>query len=85
MSVPTGAGNYPPGVTDSDPHFESDPCEHPTVRGGYCEDCGELMDEDAAAEAAWDRMMEDGETFRGSEAAAYNAEQQAKIQRELKR
>ena len=43
------------------------------------------MDEDAAAEAAWDRMMEDGETFRGSEAAAYNAEQQAKIQRELKR
>ena len=29
--------------------------------------------------------MEDGETFRGSEAAAYNAERQAKIQRELKR
>ena len=79
MSVPTGAGNYPPGVTDNDP------CGHSVVRGGYCEHCGELMDEDAAAEAAWDRMMEDGETFRGSEAAAYNAEQQAKIQRELKR
>ena len=35
MSVPTGAGNYPPGVTDNDPHFESDPdnlevsLEHP--------------------------------------------------------
>ena len=85
MSVPTGAGNYPPGVTDNDPWFADESCGHSVVRGGYCEHCGELMDEDAAAEAAWDRMMEDGETFRGSEAAAYNAEQQAKIQRELKR
>ncbi len=22
MSVPTGAGNYPAGVTDNDPHFD---------------------------------------------------------------
>lgn len=22
MGVPTGAGNYPPGVTDNDPHFD---------------------------------------------------------------
>lgn len=27
MSVPTGAGNYPPGVTDNDPHFEGDDYE----------------------------------------------------------
>ena len=44
-----------------------------------CQDCS-----DAAAEAAWERRMEDGETFRGGEAAAYNAEQQAWIQRNLK-
>jgi len=24
MSVPTGFGNYPPGVTDMDPHFDSE-------------------------------------------------------------
>lgn len=24
MSVPTGAGNYPPGVTDNDRHFSGD-------------------------------------------------------------
>ena len=34
------------------------------------------------AEAAWERQQEEG--FRGNEAAAYQAEQQAKIQRTLK-
>ena len=24
MGVPTGAGNYPPGVTDNDPHFDGE-------------------------------------------------------------
>lgn len=24
MSVPTGAGNYPPGVTDNDQHFDGE-------------------------------------------------------------
>jgi hypothetical protein len=36
------------------------------------------------AEAAWERSQE-GECFRGGEAAAYEAEQMDKIQRELKR
>ena len=81
MSVPTGSGNYPPGVTDNDPHFDSGPCEHKELHGGYCEDCGELIDEDAASEAAWERRMEDGETFRGREAAAFMAEQQEKARR----
>jgi hypothetical protein len=45
----------------------------------YCQDCL-----DALAEQAWERRMEDGEQFRGGEAAAYNAEQQAWIQRNLK-
>lgn len=26
--VPTGAGNYPPGVTDNDPHFGEDWDDH---------------------------------------------------------
>src|SRR5207302_79953 len=104
MSVPTGAGNYPPGVTDNDPHFESDPdnlevsLEHPGalsnlphdeecrhneggIRGGYCTDCGELVDADAAAEAAWERQQNDGEAFRGKEWAAYQAEEQEKARR----
>lgn len=45
----------------------------------YCPDC-----RDNLAEAAWERRMEDGETFRGKEAEAYEAEQQAWIQRNLK-
>ena len=36
-----------------------------------------------AAEAAYERSQE-GECFRGGEAAAYNAEEMARIQRELK-
>lgn len=29
MGTPTGIGNYPPGVTDNDPHFDSDePLDH---------------------------------------------------------
>lgn len=35
MSVPTGAGNYPPGVTDADPHFGPDPDALPE-----CDYCG---------------------------------------------
>jgi hypothetical protein len=84
MSVPTGIGNYPPGVTDNDPHFDGEECPHKILWGGCCRDCGELIDEEAAAEAAYERMIDDGEIFRGGEAAAYNAEQQAWIQRNLK-
>jgi hypothetical protein len=45
----------------------------------FCQDCL-----DARAEAAWERMMEDGETFRGGEAEAYRAELQSWIQMNLK-
>lgn len=47
MSVPTGFGNYPAGVTDNDPHFgsweededfEDDPAE--SVLGEFVWDCG---------------------------------------------
>jgi hypothetical protein len=51
----------------------------PAITDGLCTECY-----DRAAEAAWERQQEDGETFRGGEAAAYEAEQQARIQRELK-
>lgn len=34
MSVPTGSGNYPPGVTDNDPHFDDE-------REPEDEDCGD--------------------------------------------
>ena len=44
-----------------------------------CPDC-----RDNRAERAYERSMEDGEAFRGGEAAAYNAEQLDKIRRELK-
>ncbi len=44
----------------------------------YCQDCLDNM-----AEAAYERQQE-GECFRGNEAAAYDAEQQAWIQRNLK-
>jgi hypothetical protein len=37
MSVPTGTGNYPPGVTDADPHFDGEPAAGP---GEPCELCG---------------------------------------------
>lgn len=87
MSVPTGIGNYPPGVTDNDPHFDGDSddvCLHCEKRqrepgSDYCGDC-----ENELSEAAYERRMEDGECFRGGEAAAYEAEQQAWIQRNLK-
>jgi len=42
--VPTGAGNYPPGVTDADPHFgalDDFTSEHPRAeRVTVCDDCG---------------------------------------------
>lgn len=44
----------------------------------YCPDC-----RDNRAEAAYERSQ-GGECFRGGEAVAYEAEQQARIQRELK-
>ena len=62
--------------------------EHPAVaihgfwlspEDRYCQSCY-----DALAEAAYDRQQEDGEQFRGGEKAAYDAEQQAWIQRNLK-
>lgn len=41
MGVPTGAGNYPPGVTDNDPHFDSDPDEEPEYDEEWaCTWCG---------------------------------------------
>ena len=61
--------NYPPGVTDNDPHFDDD-----TER---CEVCGK-------EECKCEPGDPDGECFRGGEAAAYEAEQQAWIQRNLK-
>ncbi len=45
----------------------------------YCQECYDLL-----AEQAWERRMENGECFRGGEAAAFEAEQLAKIQREFK-
>ena len=39
MGVPTGNGNYPPGVTDNDPHFE------------YFEDHDDGYDEEEEADA----------------------------------
>ena len=66
----------------SNPSALCEECEERLRMPGedYCRDCYDKL-----AEAAWDRMMEDGETFRGGEAAAYDAEQQARIQRESKR
>lgn len=84
MSVPTGSGNYPPGVTDNDPHFDGDDvCMHCEKRqrepgSDYCGDC-----ENNLAEAAYERQQE-GECYRGGEAASALAEEQARIQRELK-
>jgi hypothetical protein len=54
--------------------------ERAAVQGEeYCPDC-----RDNLAEAAWERQQEDGESFRGNEYAGWLAEQQARIQRELK-
>lgn len=55
-------------------------CEErpPVIGEDLCPDC-----RDNRAEAAYERSQ-DGECFRGGEAAAYEAEQQARIQRELK-
>jgi len=77
------SGNLPPGVTDNDPRFDGEECQHNEggIRGGYCTDCGEMVDADAAAEAAWERQQEDGEAFRGKEWAAYQAEEQEKARR----
>lgn len=63
--------------------LDNDECQHKELQGGYCEECGELIDEDAAAEAAHERSQE-GECYRGGEAASALAEEQARIQRELK-
>src|SRR6266404_5873871 len=57
-------------------------CEHCEERlrlpnEDYCETC-----RDNLAEAAYERSQ--GECFRGGEAAAFTAESQARIQRELK-
>ena len=44
-----------------------------------------MADEQAAqSEAAYERMIEDGETFRGTEASSFLAERQAEIQRKFK-
>jgi tRNA(Ile2) C34 agmatinyltransferase TiaS len=59
-------------------------CEHCEERlrmpgEDYCRKCYDRL-----AEAADDRRNEDGEQFRGGEAAAFQAEEQARIQREFK-
>ena len=71
--------------------WESERCErcelHPAIvidsdwatEDRYCQECYDNLQE-----AAYDRQQEDGEQFRGGEAAAYNAEQQVWIQRNLK-
>lgn len=45
----------------------------------FCKRCGQRLEEDAP-----EPPEPDGECFRGGEAAAYLAETQARIQRELK-
>jgi hypothetical protein len=45
----------------------------------HCQGCYDLI-----CERAWEHAQEDGEAFRGGEAAAFEAEQQAWIQRNLK-
>ena len=65
-------------------HVELDPCDHFVVNHGVCDECGEIVDEDAYAEWVSDREAEDGEQFRGKEAEAFWREEQARIQRELK-
>lgn len=63
-------------------HCEAEPIAlegHPAHRLNWCEECYE-----AEAERQWESRIEDGETFRGGEAAAYEAEQQDWIQRNLK-
>jgi hypothetical protein len=71
---------------DSDPYLDTD-CRFCGVRDGYacvsgcdCPDCVER----AEREDNYEPPEPDGEAFRGGEAAAYEAETQARIQRELK-
>jgi uncharacterized Zn finger protein (UPF0148 family) len=45
----------------------------------YCVDCDHVIDD-----SNYEPPEPDGEAFRGGEAAAYSAEEQARIQRELK-
>lgn len=49
MSVPTGFGNYPAGVTDNDPHF----CRH----DGECDIMDEQDIEDQN-DAHWDHQQQ---------------------------
>jgi len=55
-------------------------CDKPAHPGmERCADCHDL-----ACELWAEREYEDGETFRGGEAAAFERDEQARIQRELK-
>jgi hypothetical protein len=56
-------------------------CEHKELKHGVCEDCGETIDDDAYAEWASDREVEDGECFRGGEAEAFRLEEQERARR----
>lgn len=60
MSEPTGAGNYPAGVTDNDPHFDL-----PSV-DDYCSVDGFPLNEDSECDqclqsAASEQAIEDSE------------------------
>lgn len=54
-------------------------CKPVVENEDLCQDCL-----DTESEMAYERMLEDGECFRGREAESYSAEQQAWIQRNLK-
>jgi hypothetical protein len=66
-------------ITDPNPLCERCEERFRLANEDYCQDCLDNL-----AEAAYERRMDDGETFRGGEAAAFEAEEQARIQRELK-
>lgn len=57
---------------------EKQPVSPSCEEGLYCDDCLQNM-----AEAAYERSQE-GECFRGGEADAYFAEEQARVKREAK-
>lgn len=71
MSVPTGSGNYPPGVTDNDPHFDCwdepddeftpgvDGCHHGYGFDEQCDECDYEIWEDQRREAEARRLAED--------------------------